>query len=100
VRILQGSLINKPTLAQAKKILKLAKKNSIKIVSSSEYAKYLLEEEKRKNELERRTIAENSDEEFDFLKEKELLEWSRSRIRPWLGMVSLGKKDWGKIPTF
>jgi RNA polymerase primary sigma factor len=82
-----------PTLAQAKKILKLAKKNSIKIVSSSEYAKYLLEEEKRKNELEKRTIAENSDEEFDFLKEKELLEWSRSD-----SPVRMYLREMGKIP--
>jgi len=82
-----------PTLAQAKKILRLAKKNSIKIVSSSEYAKHLFEQEKQKSELEKRNSVENSDEEFDFLKEKELLEWSRSD-----SPVRMYLREMGKIP--
>jgi RNA polymerase primary sigma factor len=83
-----------PTLAQAKKILKLAKKNNIKIVSSSEYAKHLFEQEKKQqSELEKRNSIENADEEFDFLKEKELLEWSRSD-----SPVRMYLREMGKIP--
>ncbi|NPA61394.1 MAG: RNA polymerase sigma factor RpoD [Epsilonproteobacteria bacterium] len=83
-----------PTLAQARKILKLANRNGVRVVSSSEYAKHLFEQERERSELEkRRSIAQNSDEEFDFLKEKELLEWSRSD-----SPVRMYLREMGKIP--
>ena len=82
-----------PTLVQARRILKLSKKHKIKVVSSSEYAKYLFEKEKRRIALARKNAAENNEEEFDFLKEKELLEWSRSD-----SPVRMYLREMGKIP--
>ncbi len=82
-----------PTLVQSRRILKLSKKTKIKVVSSSEYAKYLFEKEKKRVALARKNAANNSDEEFDFLKEKELLEWSRSD-----SPVRMYLREMGKIP--
>jgi RNA polymerase primary sigma factor len=82
-----------PTLVQARRILKLSKKHKIKVVSSSEYAKYLFEKEKKRVALARKNAAENNEEEFDFLKEKELLEWSRSD-----SPVRMYLREMGKIP--
>ncbi len=82
-----------PTLVQSRRILKLSKKHKIKVVSSSEYAKYLFEKEKRRVALARKNAAENNREEFDFLKEKELLEWSRSD-----SPVRMYLREMGKIP--
>ena len=82
-----------PTLIQSRRILKLSKKKKIKIVSSSEYAKYLFEKEEKRIALARKNAAKSSDEEFDFLKEKELLEWSRSD-----SPVRMYLREMGKIP--
>ncbi len=82
-----------PTLVQSRRILKLSKKTKIRVVSSSEYAKYLFEKEKKRVALARKNAANNSDEEFDFLKEKELLEWSRSD-----SPVRMYLREMGKIP--
>ncbi len=82
-----------PTLVQARRILKLSKKHKIKVVSSSEYAKYLFEKEKKRVALARKNAAQNNEEEFDFLKEKELLEWSRSD-----SPVRMYLREMGKIP--
>ena len=82
-----------PTLVQSRRILKLSKKTKIRVVSSSEYAKYLFEKEKKRIALARKNAANNSDEEFDFLKEKELLEWSRSD-----SPVRMYLREMGKIP--
>jgi RNA polymerase primary sigma factor len=82
-----------PTLVQSRRILRLSKKHKIKVVSSSEYAKYLFEKEKKRVALARKNAAQNSEEEFDFLKEKELLEWSRSD-----SPVRMYLREMGKIP--
>ena len=82
-----------PTLVQSRRILRLAKKKRVKIVSSSEYAKYLFEKEEKRIALARKNAAKSSDEEFDFLKEKELLEWSRSD-----SPVRMYLREMGKIP--
>ena len=82
-----------PTLVQSRRILKLSKKTKIRVVSSSEYAKYLFEKEKKRVALARKNAANNNDEEFDFLKEKELLEWSRSD-----SPVRMYLREMGKIP--
>jgi RNA polymerase primary sigma factor len=82
-----------PTLVQARRILRLSQKHKIRVVSSSEYAKYLFEKEKRRIALARKNAAENSEETFDFLKEKELLEWSRSD-----SPVRMYLREMGKIP--
>ena len=68
-----------PTLPQAKKILEFAKKYKCELVSASELAKTLNTQDKIKLEEERKKILdEELEEEFDFMKERELLEWSRS----------------------
>jgi len=81
-----------PTAVQSRKILKLSEKHKVKVVSSSEYAKHLFEKEKKRIELARKAGA-NSEEEFDYLKEKELLEWSRSD-----SPVRMYLREMGKIP--
>ena len=83
-----------PTLVQSRKILKLSKSHKIKIVTSSEYAKFLSTSEKRKRDLARQRSVELGEEDgFDFLKEKELLEWSRSD-----SPVRMYLREMGKIP--
>lgn len=68
-----------PTAAQVKKIKDLATKYNCKLVSSSELAKALNTKDKQKREEERRKILdEELENEFDFMKDRELLEWSRS----------------------
>ena len=83
-----------PTLVQSRKILKLSKTHKIKIVTSSEYAKFLSTSEQKKRDLARqRSVEAGEDEGFDFLKEKELLEWSRSD-----SPVRMYLREMGKIP--
>jgi len=83
-----------PTLAQAKTILKLAKKHGINIITSSERAMLLNIEEAEKRESERQKLSDNSlEEEFDFTREKELLEWSRSD-----SPVRMYLREMGQIP--
>jgi RNA polymerase primary sigma factor len=83
-----------PTLVQSRKIFKLSKDSRIGVVTSSEYAKYQSALEKKKRALARERQALNADEEgFDFLKEKELLEWSRSD-----SPVRMYLREMGKIP--
>jgi len=82
------------TLSQAKKILQFSKKYNIGTVSASEYAKHLSNIEQKRREAARKKMAEsNSDDEFDFTKEKELLEWSRSD-----SPVRMYLREMGKIP--
>jgi len=83
-----------PTLVQSRKILKLSNDNKIELVTSSEYAKHLSAVEKKRRALAREKSALDADEEgFDFLKEKELLEWSRSD-----SPVRMYLREMGKIP--
>ena len=83
-----------PTATQAKKIKKMAEDKGINIVSASEYAKYLTEQEKeRKAELRKKYGDNHIEEEFDITKEKELLEWSRSD-----SPVRMYLREMGKIP--
>lgn len=83
-----------PTLVQSRKILKLSKNYKVELVSSSEYAKHLSAIEKRDRAIAREQQALDADEEgFDFLKEKELLEWSRSD-----SPVRMYLREMGKIP--
>ena len=83
-----------PTVAQAKKIKSLAKKHNIKIVSASEYAKYISHKNELKIEALREQAAESDfEDEFDITKDKELLEWSRSD-----SPVRMYLREMGKIP--
>ena len=83
-----------PTLAQAKKIHKLAEEKKTQLVSASEYAKHLTEQETQRKEEARRKASDGElAEEFDLAKEKELLEWSRSD-----SPVRMYLREMGKIP--
>ena len=83
-----------PTVVQSKKILKLSQTYKIKLVTSSEYANFLSAQEKEKRAVLRQQEREDGDAEgFDFLKEKELLEWSRSD-----SPVRMYLREMGKIP--
>ncbi|CAA6798424.1 MAG: RNA polymerase sigma factor RpoD [uncultured Sulfurovum sp.] len=83
-----------PTLVQSKKILKLSQTHKINLVTSSEYAHFLSVSEKKKREEARKREMESGESEgFDFLKEKELLEWSRSD-----SPVRMYLREMGKIP--
>ena len=82
------------TLSQAKKIFQFSQKYNIGMVSASEYAKHLSNIEQKRRDIARKKMAESSsDDEFDFTKEKELLEWSRSD-----SPVRMYLREMGKIP--
>ena len=82
-----------PTLAQSRKLLKLKESYNIDILTSSEYSKHMLELEKKRKAQAKLDSEESNGEEFDFLKEKELLEWSRSD-----SPVRMYLREMGKIP--
>ncbi|STP03226.1 RNA polymerase sigma factor RpoD [Helicobacter acinonychis] len=88
-----------PTLAQIKKIKELCQKYQKKLVSSSEYAKKLNAIDRIKNtEEKQKVLDEELEDGYDFLKEKEFLEWSRSDspVRVYLremGNIDLLKKE-------
>lgn len=75
-----ASILKKPATAnQVKKILEFAKKYKKTFLSSSELAKKLNYEEKLlAKEEKQKQIDENLEDEFDLMKERESLEWSRS----------------------
>jgi len=83
-----------PTSAQAKNILKLAEKNKVCLITSSEYAKRMNEKEaEARRAAARKLIADSDGEQFDILKEHELLEWSRSD-----SPVRMYLREMGQIP--
>ncbi|WP_027327044.1 RNA polymerase sigma factor RpoD [Helicobacter pametensis] len=83
-----------PTSAQASKIKDLAKKYDKQLMSSSEVAKLLNIQDKTKLQEEKRKILDGElEDEFDFMKERELLEWSRSD-----SPVRMYLREMGQIP--
>jgi len=83
-----------PTAVQSKRILKLSQTYNVNLVTSSEYAHLLSVSEKKSRAEKRQKELEDGDAEgFDFLKEKELLEWSRSD-----SPVRMYLREMGKIP--
>jgi len=83
-----------PTATQAKKIKSLSDKYNIKIVSASEYAKFVNDKKERELEVERVAAYDAEiEDEFDITKDKELLEWSRSD-----SPVRMYLREMGKIP--
>ncbi|WP_297813968.1 RNA polymerase sigma factor RpoD [uncultured Helicobacter sp.] len=83
-----------PTTAQAKRVSELAKKYNRKLMSASEVAKILNQDEARKiKEDKKRLLDEELEDEFDFMKERELLEWSRSD-----SPVRMYLREMGQIP--
>ncbi len=83
-----------PTAAQAKNILKLAKKHKKCLYTSSEHAKFLNDKEAGERRDAQRKLLEDTDgEDFDILKKHELLEWSRSD-----SPVRMYLREMGQIP--
>ena len=87
-------LAKAPSVAQVRKIREMAKKYKKELLSSSEAAKKLNIEDQIKSQEERKKIVdEELEEEFDFTKERELLEWSRSD-----SPVRMYLREMGQIP--
>lgn len=83
-----------PTASQAKKILDLSAKYKKKLLNASEVAKLLNKEEAKKIKQEKKKLSDdNIEDEFDFMKERELLEWSRSD-----SPVRMYLREMGQIP--
>ncbi|RAX58966.1 RNA polymerase sigma factor RpoD [Helicobacter monodelphidis] len=83
-----------PTIAQAKKVQDLSTKYKKKLLSSSEIAQLLNKEDVKKIKQEKkRKMQDNEEDKFDFAKEKELLEWSRSD-----SPVRMYLREMGQIP--
>ena len=82
-----------PTGATIKKILALVQLYNVKVISSQEQAKLLNDEEAKKRKEQREKLIEAEDDEFDLLKNKELLEWSRSD-----SPVRMYLREMGQIP--
>ncbi|RDU67517.1 RNA polymerase sigma factor RpoD [Helicobacter didelphidarum] len=90
---------SEPTMSMITKVKSLCKTYKKKLISSSEMAKNLNEKDKIEAEIiKQKNIEESLSEEFDFQREKELLEWSRSDspVRMYLremGQIPLLSKD-------
>ncbi|MCD6433963.1 MAG: RNA polymerase sigma factor RpoD [Sulfurimonas sp.] len=83
-----------PTTAQAKNIFKLATKHKTCLYTSSEHAKKLNDKEAAARRAAQRKMLESNDSDnFDILKEHELLEWSRSD-----SPVRMYLREMGQIP--
>jgi len=83
-----------PTAAVVKKILAQKQLFNVGLMSSREHAKKLNElEYKRKEDARIKRQESQSGEEFDLLKNKELLEWSRSD-----SPVRMYLREMGKVP--
>jgi len=83
-----------PTAAQSKNVFKLLKKYNKCIYTSSEHAKLLNDKEaEARRDAQRKMIDSNDTDEFDILKEHELLEWSRSD-----SPVRMYLREMGQIP--
>ena len=82
-----------PTAANAKKVVELSQKYSVSLLTKAEQIKQqnIRDAEKRALEIERFIAEDGSD--FDILKEKELLEWSRSD-----SPVRMYLREMGQIP--
>jgi RNA polymerase primary sigma factor len=83
-----------PTAAQAKNILKLANKYNKCLYTASEHAKKLNDQEaEARRDAQRKMLEDNETDQFDILKEHELLEWSRSD-----SPVRMYLREMGQIP--
>ncbi|RDU69045.1 RNA polymerase sigma factor RpoD [Helicobacter cholecystus] len=83
-----------PNATQVKKVKELAKKYTKQLMSSSEVAKLLNIQDKTKLIEEKKKVLDGElEDEFDFMKERELLEWSRSD-----SPVRMYLREMGQIP--
>ncbi|RDU59833.1 RNA polymerase sigma factor RpoD [Helicobacter marmotae] len=88
------TILKAPTHAQVKKVRELSKKYKKQLLSSSEVAKILNTQDKIKRQADRKKMLdEELEDEFDFMKDKELLEWSRSD-----SPVRMYLREMGQIP--
>ncbi len=82
-----------PSTAHIKKILAFTQLYNVTLISSQEQAKRMNAEEARRKEDLIKKLKENDDDVFDLLKNKELLEWSRSD-----SPVRMYLREMGQIP--
>ena len=83
-----------PTSAQVKNIVKHAQKYKKCLFTSSEHAKVLNEQESEaRRAAQMKMIEDANSEDFDIMKERELLEWSRSD-----SPVRMYLREMGQIP--
>ncbi len=83
-----------PTAAQAKNVFKFMKKYDKCLYTSSEHAKKLNDQEAQaRRDAQLKMLEDNDGENFDILKEHELLEWSRSD-----SPVRMYLREMGQVP--
>ena len=82
-----------PSGPTIKKLLALIQLYNVTVISSQEQAKRMNDEEAKKKKELREKLIENEDDVFDLLKNKELLEWSRSD-----SPVRMYLREMGQIP--
>ncbi|CAI8196878.1 MAG: RNA polymerase sigma factor RpoD [Arcobacter lacus] len=82
-----------PSVAHIKKLIALVQLYSVTVITSQEQAKRLNAEEAKRKREAREKMIENEDDVFDLLKNKELLEWSRSD-----SPVRMYLREMGQIP--
>lgn len=82
-----------PSGPNIKKLLALIQLYNVTVISSQEQAKRLNAEEAKKKREQREKLIENEDDVYDLLKNKELLEWSRSD-----SPVRMYLREMGQIP--
>jgi RNA polymerase primary sigma factor len=82
-----------PSGANVKKLLAFIQLYNVTIISSQEQAKRMNAEEAKKRKEQREKLIMNEDEVYDLLKNKELLEWSRSD-----SPVRMYLREMGQIP--
>ena len=81
-----------PTSALVKKIIAQAALYNVNLLSSRELAKQLNEKEKKRKQAQREKLkSAQGEEEFDLLKNKEQLEWSRSDSPVRMYLREMGK---------
>ena len=82
-----------PSAANVKKLIALTQLYNVTIITSQEQAKRMNAEEEKKRADLREKMKENEQDAFDLLKNKELLEWSRSD-----SPVRMYLREMGQIP--
>ena len=82
-----------PSSPNVKKLLAFIQLHNVTVISSQEQAKRMNAEEAKKRKEQREKLIMNEDEVYDLLKNKELLEWSRSD-----SPVRMYLREMGQIP--
>ncbi len=82
-----------PSAANVKKLIALIQLYNVTLITSQEQAKRMNAEEAKRKEDLRNKLRENEEDVYDLLKNKELLEWSRSD-----SPVRMYLREMGQIP--